>query len=137
MRIYVDTSVVVSFFINDIHATKIREWAATGPDIALSDWTSTEFTSALSHHVRAKTLSDRERNTAERAFDRWIMGGTILDIERARFQDARNLMGSHGRLRAPDALHLAIVKHAGLALATVDKDMKNAAIAEGMKVVDL
>lgn len=137
MRVYVDTSVIVSLFIKDDHAVTTRAWAATGPSVAVSDWTLTEFTSALSHHVRAKALADRERNVAERAFDRWITGGLVLEIERERFQDARRLMRIHGRLRAPDALHLAVTRHAGLALATVDKDMREAAIAEGLDVLDL
>jgi prevent-host-death family protein len=102
-----------------------------------SEWTLTEFTSALSHLVRARTLSERERNIAELAFDRWAAGGIVLEVPRERFQEARTLMRMHQRLRAPDALHLAIARHAGLALATVDRDMKDAAVAEGMDVVDL
>ena len=137
LRTYLDTSVIVSFFIDDIHATTSRNWAATQPSVALSEWTLTEFTSALSHLVRARTLSERERNIAELAFDRWAAGGIVLEVPRERFQEARTLMRMHPRLRAPDALHLAIARHAGLALATVDRDMKDAAVAEGMDVVDL
>ena len=110
MTSYVDTSVVVSFFIHDDHAHSARRWAQTGPQVATSDWTATEFSSALSHHVRLGALSDRERKAAELAFDRWAAQGLVLEVARERFQEARVLIRNHRRLRAPDALHLAIGK---------------------------
>ena len=137
MSIYIDTSVVVSFFIQDDHADAARRWALTDPSVAISDWTATEFSSALSHHVRLGSLSDRERKAAELAFDRWAMRGVVLEVARERFQDARILMQGHRRLRAPDALHLAIARHEGLPLATLDHDLRDAAVAEGLKVIDL
>ena len=137
MSVYLDTSVIVSFFIRDDHADAARRWAATGPRIVTSDWTATEFTSALAHHVRAGALSDRERKVAELAFDRWVTGGVVLEVERERFREARTLIHTHRRLRAPDALHLAIARHAGLPLATLDRDLSDAALAEGLEVVAL
>jgi predicted nucleic acid-binding protein len=137
LNIYIDTSVVVSFFIQDDHADAARRWARTDPIVAISDWTTTEFSSALSHHVRLGSLSDRERKAAELAFDRWATGGVVLEVARDRFQDARILMQGHRRLRAPDALHLAIARHEGLPLATLDLDLRDAAVAEGLKVIDL
>ena len=137
MSTYVDTSVIVSFFLRDDHATVARRWAETGPDVAISDWTMTEFSSALSHHMRRGVLTDQERKAAEAAFDRWAAGGRVLEVARERFREARTLMQVHRRLRAPDALHLAIVRHEGLPLATLDDDMRDAALAEGLPVVDL
>lgn len=137
MSVYLDTSVIVAFFILDDHAEAVRRWAATGPDVAISDWSATEFTSALSHQVRRGALSGPEREEAEAAFDRWAARRPILEVARTRFAEARELMASHGRLRAPDALHLSIVLHEGLALATMDADMRDAALAEGIEVVDL
>jgi predicted nucleic acid-binding protein len=134
---YVDTSVIVSFFIQDDHAQKARTWAASGVRIVLSDWTRTEFTSALSHQVRLQALSEQEREAAETVFDRWVTRMVVLEVERERFQEARLLMRAHRRLRAPDALHLAIAISSGLALATADQDMREAAVAEGLTVVDL
>lgn len=137
MSTYVDTSVIVSFFIRDDHAETARRWAETGPDVAISDWTMTEFSSALSHHVRLGSLSDRERKAAELAFDRWSARGLVLEVARERFRDARALIQAHRRLRAPDALHLAIARHEGLPLATMDRDLLDAALAEGLEVVEL
>lgn len=137
MSTYVDTSVIVSFFIRDDHAGKARAWAASGARVVLSDWTLTEFTSALSHQVRLGALTDQERAAAETVFDRWRSRLVVLAVERDRFAEARVLMRVHRRLRAPDALHLAIALSAGLSLATADQDMRDAAVAEGLSVVDL
>lgn len=137
MTTYVDTSVIVSFFVLDDRATKARAWAASGARVVLSDWTLTEFTSALSHQVRLGALTDQERAAAETAFDRWKSRVVVLGVERERFDEARVLMRAHRRLRAPDALHLAIALSSGLGLATADQDMRDAAVAEGIVVVDL
>lgn len=137
MSIYTDTSVIVSFFIRDDHAQAARRWARTNPRVAISDWTATEFSSALSHEVRLDRLTDAERMVAERAFDRWVSRGLVLEVARERFHDARALMQAHARLRGPDALHLAIARHEGLPLATLDGEMRDVAVAEGMEVVDL
>jgi uncharacterized protein len=137
LSIYLDTSVVMSFFIRDDHAGPVRAWAETNPDVTISDWTATEFTSALSHYIRRETLAGNERDAIERAFDRWAARRTVLEVERERFAEARTLMRSHRRLRAPDALHLAIARHFDLTLATMDQDMRDAALAEGLEVVEL
>ena len=137
MSIYVDTSVIVSFFILDDQARKARAWAASGARVVLSDWTLTEFTAALSHQVRLGALTDPERAAAETAFDRWKSRLVVLEVGRDRFDEARGLMRAHPRLRAADALHLAIAMSSGLGLATADQDMRDAAVAEGIVVVDL
>ena len=137
MSIYVDTSVIVSFFILDDQARKARAWAASGARVVLSDWTLTEFTAALSHQVRRGALTDPERAAAETAFDRWKSRLVVLEVGRDRFDEARGLMRVHPRLRAADALHLAIAMSSGLGLATADQDMRDAAVAEGIVVVDL
>lgn len=137
MSVYTDTSVIVSFFIRDDHAEAARRWARTNPRVAISDWTATEFSSALSHKVRLGLLTDAERMMAERAFDRWASRGLVLEVARERFHEARALMRAHARLRGPDALHLAVARHEGLPLATLDVDMHEVAIAEGLKVIEL
>ena len=137
MSVYLDTSVVVPLFLDDDHAPRARAWAKAGGNVALSAWTVTEFSSALSMQVRMKRLTEPERLGVERAFDGWARKGRILGFQTDRFNDARLLLQRHARLRAPDALHLAIARHAGLPLATLDHDMREAAVAEGMEVIAL
>ena len=137
MTIYLDTSVVVPLFVDDDHAPRVRAWAKSGPNVALSAWTLTEVTSALSMLVRTKRFTQAERNDLENAFDDWSRRGRMLDFDAERFNDARLLLLRHSRLRAPDALHLAIARWSGLELATLDGVFREAAIAEGVPVVEL
>ncbi|CAN5236179.1 hypothetical protein BH10PSE2_BH10PSE2_00280 [soil metagenome] len=61
----------------------------------------------------------------------------MLEFDSDRFDDARRLLRKHERLRAPDALHLAIASWNGLEMATLDVVLRDAAAAEGVVVVDL
>ena len=87
--------------------------------------------------VRLKHLTDSERMGFERAFDLWSRTGQMLEFQPERFEDARLLLQRHSRLRAPDALHLAIAQGNDLQLGTLDVVLRDAAVAEGMKVIDL
>jgi len=87
--------------------------------------------------VRMKRYTEGERRDIEIAFDVWAGQGRMLDFEPAQFTQARRLIFKHRRLRAPDALHLAITQVNALELATLDGALKEAAIAEGLRVVDL
>ena len=137
MTVYLDTSVVVPLFLDDDHAPRARAWAKTERRIALSAWTVTEFSSALSMQVRLNHVTEPERIGMERAFDLWMRSGQMLEFQTDRFEDARLLLQTHSRLRAPDALHLAIARWNGLKLATLDVVLRDAAVAEGMDVVEL
>lgn len=84
-----------------------------------------------------KRFTENERLAFEDAFDAWVRKGRMLDFEPDLFAEARRLLHKHRRLRAPDALHLAIAQSHGLKLATLDDVLKEAAIADGLEVVDL
>lgn len=84
-----------------------------------------------------KHITEVERRGMEKALDGWARQGLLLEFDAARFQDARTLILRHHSLRAADALHLALVAWHGLELATLDRVLREAAIAEGLAVVDL
>lgn len=137
MTIYLDTSVVVPMFIRDDHTDRVKRWAITGPLIATSAWVATEFSSALSLQHRMKRLTSAEWRRAETAFDTWAVKFRQLDFEAKHVVGARRLIVTHGGLRAPDALHLAIAADAGTPLATLDEGLRKAARAEGVELVSL
>jgi hypothetical protein len=137
LTVYLDTSVVVPLFIDDDHAPRVRAWSRLEPTVALSAWTLAEFSSAISMQVRMKHLRETERADTEVAFDAWASRGWLVDFDVAQIVQARRLLRRHIRLRAPDALHLAIAQSHSLDLATLDTDMKEAADAEGMRVIEL
>lgn len=137
MTVYLDTSVAIPLFVDDDHAPRVRAWADKGQAVAISAWTATEFSSALSLQVRMGRLTDGERVAFEQAFDRWARNGPMVEFLPGYFDDARILLRRHSRLRAPDALHLAVARASGLGLATLDAVLRDAALAEGIEVVEL
>lgn len=136
MRSYLDASALVPLFVEDDWTERAKAWAATAPSIMLSHWTVTEFSSALSHHVRKGRLDPDERDAAENTLNWWMTGRVpIVDVDPDDVVQARFLLHRHWKLRAPDSLHLALVLRLGEQLVTYDHDLADAAIAEGVTVI--
>lgn len=138
MSVYLDASVVVSAFVDDVHSDRVIEWLALQDRVVLSAWTVAEFSSALSHYVRTGRATPAERTALEAEFDRWLSSAkVVLTITPEDFEGARRLLRTHIQLRTPDALHLAMVSNRQLSLATLDKALRNSAMAEGVAMSDL
>jgi predicted nucleic acid-binding protein len=134
---YLDTSVLVSMFTADDHTPRTRSWLAgvQGP-MALSDWTVTEFSSALAVGLRVGRLTASEVASAEDALDTWLgRSSPPLTLAPQDVREARRFIRSIGvPLRAGDALHLALARRAGLSVATLDLGMRRAAEHIGLAV---
>jgi predicted nucleic acid-binding protein len=136
LRFYLDASFLVPLFVDDDWTERAKGWAAGDPEVLVSDWVVTEFSSALSHHVRRRSLDADERNEAENALDGWLAGRVVKEpIDPDDVIAARALLHRHGKLRAPDALHLAVVLRLGVGLVTYDGDLADAARGENVLVV--
>lgn len=136
MRLYLDASVLVPLFVDDDWTDRARAWAKTEPDVLVSDWAVTEFSSALSLHVRKGRLDPDERDEAENALNWWLDGRIREEpIDPEDVVQARTLLHRHGKLRAPDALHLAVVTRLQVGLVTYDLDLAAAAHTDGVSVV--
>jgi predicted nucleic acid-binding protein len=139
LAVYLDTSVVMSMFIVDVHSPDARSWLARNTQpLTFSDWTAAEFTSAAAVTARA-AFSPGLRAAAEQAFNAWIaQRGGALAVTSADVRQARVLINSTREpLRASDALHLAVVRRTGDTLAVFDVGMARAATALGIPVEDL
>jgi len=75
-----------------------------------------------------------ERQAAERAVDAWVArSGAALPVLSEDIRQARSLMTATAQaLKAPDALHLAIVRRTGATLASLDTGMRRAAADLGV-----
>lgn len=137
MALYLDTSVLVSAFVQDDHS----EWAAAllirRNDVVISRWAEAEFTSALGLRVRSNALKMDKRNEIEAEFDGWRVGRDECRLDDLDFARCRALLRDGARLRTPDALHLAVVLRHGFDLATLDKELATAARSSGVEVVSL
>jgi uncharacterized protein len=110
--LYVDTSVLVSALTNEGETTLSQNWLAKQEpsELTISDWTVTEFASALSIKLRPGSLGAKHRAAALSAFTRLSEESLqVLQVAREDFRGAARYADQSGlNLRAGDALHLAI-----------------------------
>lgn len=129
---YLDTSVLVPLFVPEPESEAVRAWfAAQGSRaLAISDWTLTEFASAMGIKVRDKGLKASQATRACSLMDELAQQSfKIFTPTRVDFRRAANLLRQHRLgLRAGDALHLAIAQNQCVdCLYTMDQRLVKAA----------
>ena len=113
--LYLDTSVLVPLFVPEPESAALRAWfqTKTADILAISEWTLTEFVSAMGIKVREKTLqSAQAREACELMRGLAAHSLQVLAPTRVDFSKAAELLAhfSYG-LRAGDALHLAVAQN--------------------------
>ena len=137
MPYYVDTSVLVAALTADAATAKVTAWVevqGAADSLYTSDWVETEIASALSLKVRTGQLTPSAR---EAAFAEWQLlratGLQSCEIAAADVTTATSMLHRpEQNLRSSDALHLAIARRHGLAVATLDQVMATAGLANGV-----
>jgi predicted nucleic acid-binding protein len=138
LKIYFDTSVLVPMWIEDTRSETVERWLETLADApVVSDWALAEFTSALGIRRRIGAIDQAACERAEHALDQWVESGVErLVLVAADLVTARHLMRVDAVVvTAPDALHLALARRSGTALATLDEPLRRAAEALGIAVL--
>jgi len=112
--IYLDTSFVATFYIQEATSTSVESILLNLPtaELAISDWTIVEFASLLSHRVRMNELTPELMAVIIQSFQRdAAQSYTVFTITTADFAlAAKFLQQWETGLRAGDALHLAIAR---------------------------
>jgi predicted nucleic acid-binding protein len=115
--IYLDTSVLFPLFVPEPSSAAIRGWLQqrSGEVLSISDWTQTEFASAMGIKVRQKGLSASRARSACALFEQLASESLrVLTPSRADYARAAQYLSQHRLgLRAGDALHLAVAAGAG------------------------
>ena len=139
MIVYLDTSVLVSMFVADANTPRAWRVAEQRQQLIYSLWTVAEFSSALGVQVRMDRLEPAERLKAEALLDEWLARtAEPVPPSPEDFLAARELLRTTSvSLRAPDALHLAICKRLGAALASFDNKMQQAAAEFRTATIDV
>jgi uncharacterized protein len=136
--LYVDTSVIVSALTTETDTALSQSWLARQEtsELTISDWTATEFASALSMKLRTGSLGADHRAAALSMFTRLCVESLLtLPVTREDFRAAARFADrSELNLRAGDALHLAICANHGASLCTLDRRLAEAAPRVGVPV---
>jgi uncharacterized protein len=110
--VYLDTSVLVPLFLPEPESERIQRWLErqSGELLSISEWTLTEFASALGLKVRTKLLQMDQAREAQKVFEKLAAQSFHVHVPtRADYVRATAFLVEYGLgLRAGDALHLAI-----------------------------
>ena len=138
MALYIDASVLVSL----IWVEPDTQWAqalilpATAERL-ISDFAAAEVASAISRRVRMGQTTSQAASEILLRFDRWsVADATSVQTTTADIAEAARLVRRFElRLRAPDALHLALARRHDADLVTRDQGMIRAAEMIGAAVI--
>ena len=139
--LYLDTSLLVAALTNEAETERMQRWLGRQPEdeLAVSDWVTTEFSSALSIKLRTGQIGAAHRADVLAIFTRLATDSfTVVPVSRLQFRTAARFVEQHALgLRAGDALHLAICADHGATLCTLDQRLSEAGSALGVKTMQL
>ena len=137
--LYLDTSLLVAALTNETETERMQRWLGqqAEDDLAISDWVVTEFSSALSIKLRAGHIEAAHRADALAMFARLTTDNfLVVPVSRLQFRVAARYADQHRlRLRAGDALHLAVCADHGATLCTLDRRLGDAGSVLGIKTM--
>jgi predicted nucleic acid-binding protein len=137
--LYLDTSIIVAALTDEISTNRMQTWLGSQQLglLAISEWTISEFSAALSIKLRTAqtTLPARARaltifaELTEKSFN-------VCPVSTDHFRTAAKFADHYTiGLRAADALHLAISADHGATLCTLDRRLAEAGNALGVQTL--
>ena len=132
MKRYIDTSVLVAYYLPEALSARAERVLLSGGQPAISSLVELEFASVLARKVRARELAPSAARAVLDQFRAHREQGLYrrLDIGEADFAQARRWVEAlRLPLRTLDALHLSVATGAGDTLLTADKQLARAARA--------
>ncbi|MCF3945705.1 type II toxin-antitoxin system VapC family toxin [Acidiphilium sp. AL] len=137
LPLYLDTNILVSFFVqDDLNERAIQFLNGADAELLVSDFAKLEFGSAVAQRCRMKLLEPDAAQAALAAFDSWTVRiATRIETAPADLiAAAAAIRRLDTPLRTGDALHIAIADRIGATIATFDRKMTEAALALGVAV---
>ncbi|MGH8738728.1 MAG: type II toxin-antitoxin system VapC family toxin [Burkholderiales bacterium] len=137
--VYVDTSALVPIFIREPKSEPVLGWLeASGERLAISEWSLVEFASAAAIKVRTGQAAAALAKQAALRVEEFARKHCVVAVPgREEFRRAAGLAGDpHSKLRAGDALHVAVALSLGVrAILCFDDAMSEGAKSLGIDVV--
>ncbi len=140
MSIYLDTSVLAALFTDDPFSERADTLLSEKQSgFLISDFGGAEFSSVVARRVRTNELSITQAREVLSDFDARISRvSKRVEINSSDVRAADTMLRRLDLpLRAPDALHIAVVQRLGAELATFDEKMAACARTLGAPVVVL
>lgn len=139
MTAYLDASVLVPLVVPESSSIRVELFLKRDPGpLFVSEFGATEAASAVSRLVRMEQISIAAAYVALDAFDDWrLTVAEAVDITRADFRLAHTLVRQfETKLKAPDALHIAVATRLGARLISRDAGMLMSASMTGLVIVN-
>jgi predicted nucleic acid-binding protein len=134
---YLDTSVLLPTFMEEPASTAVDAYVIAAKDeFLVSDFAAAEVASALSRLVRMRLLDIPGASSRLSDFDAWrAVNSSPVDVHASDARLAYAFVRRFDlRLRAPDALHLAIAGRVNATMVTLDRVLATAAQQLGIPV---
>jgi uncharacterized protein len=134
---YLDASLLVPRLVEEPRSADVDAYlAGVSEDLLISDFAAAEVASALSKLVRMRQIAAADASSALSDFEIWRAAtSSSADVHAADVRFAYAYVRRFDlHLRAPDALHLAIVRRLDATLVTLDRRLATAAEALGIAV---
>lgn len=137
MSLYLDTSVILPTLVREGATAAVEAYLLPAPqELLISEFAAAEVASGLSRLVRMKSMTREDAVARLSDFEIWRAAtSTPVELHAA---DARLAYAYVRRfdlmLRAPDALHLAVVRRLDATLLTLDRRLVRVAGELGIAV---
>ena len=139
MSLYLDASVLIPLVVEE-DASALVETALRNArqELIASEYAAAEAASGVSRLVRMEQLTPAAAAEALADLDAWRLGSTAaVDIEASDVRLAHIYVRRfETKLRAGDAMHLAVCRRLGATLMTLDQGLKVAADMLGVACAD-
>lgn len=127
--IYLDTSVLGAIFFREPGADRVLARVERGRNkgLAISAWTLTEMASVGAIKLRTGAIDEATRLDTLAGFQHFAAANfRLIEVAPSDFRLAASMLDGVSKLRAGDALHLAVAKRFDARLASLDKRMVEA-----------